>query len=368
MAAREDNPIWLEAQEIISGLFHADGRWQKLQQRKLIPTPSEAAKGDFKVEECCEIRANLKEGFDHIFEHSHVDKFWEELAFQLNQATGIRPVASRKRRNEEHFVTSLIQPTLEKIVNSISIIPRSHTNGSTTTQQLQGIVSSHLVVQDEIKMGDAQGRSPAVDATIQISDEDICEVLIPVEIKVEIALKHLYQIAAYVTKVSTAKELEKKVVIGIIMDTNNFNLVFSPYSYGGKSGNNPVPLPIVYVSPSIVWRDSSSNGQILFSISPAALMVIACTCYFQLDRIECDQSNVDAQVLKVAHQLLQSRHVIKPILDDDDLLRALKQQKKKVKDLEDKVTKLETQLCHKQNGTPTGSLDSNISAGDSIDA
>lgn len=367
MAAREDNPIWLEAQEIISDLFHDDGRWHKLQQRELIKTPSEAVKEDFIVEECCEIRANLKEGFDHIFEHSHVNKFWEELAFQLKQTTGIRPVASRKRRNEEHLVTSLIQPTLEKIVNSISIIPRKHTNGS-TMQQLQGIVSSHLVIQDEIKMGDASGRPPAVDATIQISDGDICEVLIPVEVKVKIVLHHLYQIAAYVTKVSTAEELEKKVVIGIIMDTNNFNLVFSPYSYDDKSGNKPVPLPIVYVSPPITWRDSSPSGQILFSILPAALMVIACTCYFQLDRIECDKNNIDSQVLNMARKLLQNRHMIKPILDDDDLLRVLKQQQKKVKDLEEKIDKLETQLSHKQNGTPTGSLDSSISAGDSIKA
>ena len=367
MAAREDNPIRLDAQEIISYLFHDGSRWHKLQQTKLIQTPSQAVQEDFIVEHCCEIRANLKEGFDHIFEHSHVKKFWEELAFQLKQTTGIRPVASRKRRNEEHLITSLIQPTLEKIVNSISIIPRKHTNGS-TTQQLQG-VSSHLVIQDEIKMGDASGRSPAVDATIQISDgNNICKVLIPVEVKVKTVLNHLYQIAAYMTKVSTAKELEKKVVIGIIMDTNNFNLVFSPYSYDDKSVKEPVPLPIVYVSPPITWRDSSPSGQILFSILPAALMVIACTCYFQLDRIECDQNNMDSQVLDIAHQLFQSRHVIKPILDDDDLFQALKQQQKIVQDLEKKIGKLERQLSHKQNGTPTSSLDSSISAGDLIKA
>ena len=358
MAANREKPVWEVAKELIFGLFHENSQWQKLQQIKFIQTPSKAARGDFKVEEYCEIRAELKQGFDHIFKYSHVNKFWEDLAFNLKQATGIHPVASRKRWNEEHLVTSLIQPTLEKIVHSISIIPRKP-----DSKQLGGIVSSHLVIQDEIKMGDASGRSPAVDATIQISDGDTCEVLIPVEVKVEIALKHLYQIAAYVTKVSTAEEPQKKIVIGIIIDSKNFNLVFSPYNYRDESGKE-LPLPIVYVSPAITWRDSSPHGQILLSILPAALMVIACTCYFEWERIECDRERIDSQVLDTAHQLLQSRHIIKPIIDDDDLFRILKEQQKKVKDLEEKVEELQTKL----NSTLPDSKTSSTSADASIKA
>ena len=203
-------------------------------------------------------------------------------------------------------------------------------------------------------MGHASGRPPAVDATIQINEGDTCEVLIPVEIKVGIKPKHLYQIAAYVTKVSTANELQKKVVIGMIIDTNNFNLVFSPYTYHDDSGIEPVsvPLPIVYVSPPIVWRDSSPQSQVPFSILPAALMVIACTCYFERERLDYNQT-INPQVLATAHRLLKTKHEIKPIFDDDDLFRAFREQQKKVKDLEEKVERLQTQ----QNGTlsPTSS-------------
>ena len=77
MALREDNPIWLDAKETICTLFHdqADSDWLKLEQRKLIPTPSRASIEDFNVKECCEIRAELQKGFNHIFEHTHVNTF-----------------------------------------------------------------------------------------------------------------------------------------------------------------------------------------------------------------------------------------------------------------------------------------------------
>ena len=323
MAANRVKPIWKVAQDLISSLFHENAQWKKLEQTKLVRTPSSrAARRNFKVEECCTIKAELKEGFDHIFECSHVSRFWEDLAFNIKQATGIRPVAYRKQRKKEHLVTNLIQPTLEKVVYSISMIPRKP-----TSKQLKGTVSSHLVIQDKIKMGRASGRPPAVDATIQINEGDTCEVLIPVEIKVGIELNHLYQIAAYVTKVSTANELQKKVVIGMIIDTNNFNLVFSPYTYHDESGIE-LPLPIVYVSPPIVWRDSSLQGQIPFSILPAALMVIACTCYFERERLNYNQT-INPQVLATAHRLLKTKHKIEPIYDDP--FRALKEQQKKSK-------------------------------------
>ena len=330
MAANRVKPIWKVAQDLISSLFHENAQWKKLEQIKLILTPSsKAAKRNFEVEQCCTIKAELKEGFDHIFECSHASRFWEDLVFSrfwedlvfnIKQATGICPVAYRKQRKKEHLVTNLIQPTLEKVVHSISMIPRK-----ATSKQLEGTVSSHLVIQDEIKMGRATGRPPAVDATIQINEGDTCKVLIPVEIKVGIKPKHLYQIAAYVTKVSTANELQKKVVIGMIIDTNKFNLVFSPYTYHDESGIE-LPLPIVYVSPPIVWTDtcSSPQGQIPFSILPAALMVIACTCYFERERLDYNQT-INPQVLATAHRLLNTKHKIEPIYDD--LFRALKEEK-----------------------------------------
>jgi polyhydroxyalkanoate synthesis regulator phasin len=55
--------------------------------------------------------------------------------------------------------------------------------------------------------------------------------------------------------------------------------------------------------------------------------------------------------LDTARELLRSKHKIEPIFDDDDLFRALKEQQKKVRDLEEMIEKLQTQ----QNGTPTNS-------------
>ena len=242
---------------------------------------------------------------------------------------------------------------MKKVVDSISIIPGKCTNGL-NAQRPEGVVSSHLVIQDEIKMGNSSRQPPAVDAMIQISDGNDCKVLIPVEVKVEIEEKHLYQVAAYVTKVSTAKELEKKVVIGIIIDKEFFKLVFSPYYFFDETKGEPVPLPIVYVSPLIRWKETSP--QTLLSIIPAALLVIACTCYFQLERIECDTKDIDSQVLDVASKLFKTRHEVKPILSADkitfdDLLQFSKQQQNEIKILKDKLDALEEKIHPKQNGT-----------------
>ena len=104
----------------------------------------------------------------------------------------------------------------------------------------------------------------------------------------------MYKIAGYVTKVSIAKELERKVVVGILKAFSKSSA--PPYFYPAASGN--VPLPVVYVSPPIVWKNRSP--QTLFSIVPTALLVIVCTCYIQLDRIETE--NIDPQVVGVAHK------------------------------------------------------------------
>ena len=114
-----------------------------------------------------------------------------------------------------------------------------------------------------------------------------------------------------------------------------------------------VPLLIVYVSHPIKWRNSSP--QEMLSIMPSSLLVIACTCYYQLDRKGYDQKSIDSMVLNVAHQLHQRRHKIEPIFCEDDVLQLLKCQQKKVKHLEDKIEELETKLRQKQNGTPTDS-------------
>jgi hypothetical protein len=375
MTSREDNPILLVAEETISTLFHRDD-WIRLEQTSWIPTPSSATTGDFNVKQCCKIREELHEGFKHIFEHSfHVDTFWEDLVFKLKRAGGIHPVATRKRQNEEYLVTSLIYPTLKKVVDSISIIPGKCTKCTNGQQPLAGectnghrpggAVSSHLVIQDEIRIGNASGRPPAVDATIQISDGKNYNVLVPVEVKVDIQQNHQYQIAAYVIKMSTAKELENKVVIGIIMDKENFHLVFSPYFFFNESKAEPVPLPIVYISPMIMWKESAP--QTLLSVAPAALLVIACTCYFQLDRIKCDEEKIDPQVLKIARQLCENRHKIKPIHDDalvtvDDLLQISQKQQKEITDLKTEVEELKKQQVHlKQNGALADSQSSTSS-------
>ena len=375
MASREDNPMWLEAEIIINTLFHDDTNsvWQKLSQQKIIAAASGATTMDFDVEQCCEIRDRLKEGFSHIFKHSHVDTFWEGLVFKLKKATSINPAVSRKRKNEAHLVTSLIYPTLKKVVDSISIIPEKHVR-PTDVEQHQVPITSHLVIQDEIKTGNTS----VVDASIQINDGKKCRVLIPVEAKVEIEQNHLYQIAAYVTKVSTAPQLEKKVVIGIIIDKENFHLVFSPYFYHYKSEASatpvPIPIPIVYISPPITWRNSSPQS--LFSIIPAALLVIACTCYFQRDRIEYVEK-IDSQVLGTARKLLESRHKIEPFCDDvlsaiHDLLQISKKQQEDITDLKNEIDDLKKKLHLdlKQNdiATLTDSESNSASIGDSTTA
>ena len=365
MASREDNPIWLEAEKIINTLFDDDTKseWKKLEQRRVIAAASSASTADFNVKHCCEIQASLKEGFSHIFKQSHVDTFWEGLVFKLKKATSINPVVSRKRKNEAHLVTSLIYPTLKKVVDSISIILEEHINGL-TVQRPQVPVTSHLVIQDEVKTGNTS----VVDASIQINHGKDCKVLIPVEAKVEIEENNLYQIAAYVTKVSTAQQLEKKAVIGIIIDKENFHLVFSPYFYLDKNGATPVltPLPIAYVSPPIAWRNNSP--QALFSIIPAALLVIACTCHFQLDRIKCDEEDIDKPVLTTARKLLERRHKIEPFCDDEvlrtiqDLIEISKKQQTDIADIKKDIDDLKKQ---QQNGPHTDSQSSSTSIDDS---
>ena len=98
--------------------------------------------------------------------------------------------------------------------------------------------------------------------------------------------------------------------------------------------------------------------------------MIACTCHFQLNRIECDITDIDPQVLKTARKLLEKRHKIEPFCEDvlsaiRDLVHISQQQQIEIADIKKEIDDLRKQ---QQNGTHSDSQSSSISVDNSTTA
>ena len=223
-------------------------------------------------------------------------------------------------------------PILKEVSKAASIIPDIEDE----------TIKTDFFIQDEIELSVGKGgQKPAVDAMIQISNKDDKAVAcVPVEMKIDMDTKHYSQIACYMNKLSTAKDVADSVLVGIIIDSRQFRLAFSVY-YDENSGS--IPLPVVHISPPIEWRSDHS----FHSIHPQSMLTLACTFLIgQLKRVPfpkeystiCGEPSA-TKIIEMGNILIKKPHVIhKPYREIEvSLKRQLEEQRKKINKLEEEM-------------------------------
>ena len=210
-----------------------------------------------------EVKKILGDAFDKVFtETGHVMTFWDDFAMNIIHKLGLtyRELANGKmeKYSEAQLQQMVLNPLMRELSKAACIIPNISNEA----------IKTDFLVQDEVEIvPDQPGQKPAVDALIQISKADGKVIAcVPIEKKVDINIKHYSQIACYINKLSTVKELTKSAMIGVIIDKKLFRLAFSVYRKG------EVPLPIVYIPPPIEWKSES-----YCTVDQSALLILACT-------------------------------------------------------------------------------------------
>ena len=341
----------MQAKKIIDTLFedNRDAEWSKLRQISATTTPSNSIK-DFDHNYTCEYRNILRDRFQSTFDdHAHGDTSWEELVFQIRRASGIRSFSYRRKVYEEQIVTSGIYPMLRKIVDAILVLPGRRWNSSNNS------FSAHFIVREAVNASTRDTHSAFTDAAIQINDGDHkCRAYIPIEAKVKAKCDDFSQLAAYITKTSTAEEIRDKVMIGILIDKEQLHLAFSPLKYEDKSITpaRTVPLPVVYVSPSIQWKSLESDS-VFSTLNPAALLIIACTCFFDMERIVVpeDHDDLSVSLLDIGEKILQNEpHKFSAIQHEyDEILKNQEKQKQELKAQREEIKMLRKKLEDKED-------------------
>ena len=129
--------------------------------------------------------------------------------------------------------------------------------------------------------------------------------------KLDISTKHCSQIACYMNKLSTAKDIRGCIMVGIIIDKKQFRLAFSGFSVVDE--RKEIPLPVVHISPSIAWRLESPSTV----INEHAMLVLFSTILVgRVKRVQYDQDkhhldNVRAKTLiAMGECLLENPYIV----------------------------------------------------------
>ena len=266
-------PIPEQSRKKLQDLF-VDDTLMKNQWVMIVPkceeavkcTPSKSDKYFVKQPGCqSKVKKFLGDAFDKVFaETGHVMTFWDDFAMNVTHKLGMtyRELADGKMENynEAQLQQMVLNPLMRELSKAACIIPNISDEA----------IKTDFFVQDKIEIvhvPDQPGQKPTVDALIQISKADGTVIAcVPIETKVDMNIKHYSQIACYINKLSTVRELTKFVMTGVIIDKRSFRLALSVYRKGD------VPLPIVHISPPIEWKSETS-----FTVDQSALLTLACT-------------------------------------------------------------------------------------------
>ena len=251
----------------------------------LVCTPSDSNKYYSLSGGCKEnVKDHLRKSFKKIFtDRGHVETFWEDFTLTVTHKLGLtyrevqKMSGSLSSYSEAKLQQCIINPILKEVSKAASIIPDIKDE----------TIKTDFLIEDEIEIQEGKrGQKPSVDAVIQVSNKDNKVIaFVPIEIKLDIDTKHYSQIACYMNKLSTAKDIRDCVMVGIIIDKKQFRLAFSVFK------KDKVPLPIVHISPPIEWRSESIG-----SIVDESMLILTCTFLIgQLERIEIDS---DSEILK----------------------------------------------------------------------
>ena len=347
MAQNGDSKTIIDStRETLEDLFsetvmQLQGQWCTLTPKDmefLDCAPSQSNKHYLQEESCeKEVKEFLQAPFEKIFTQAgHVETFWEDFSINLNHKLGLTYREAQKMDgklyNEAKLKHDILHPIFKEVSKAACIIPNLKDETVTT----------HYLIEDELEMKvGKKGQKPSVDAVIQVSNtKGEILALIPIEMKVEMGASDYSQIASYMNKLSTVMDVKNFIMVGVLIDKEQFRLAFSVFR------NQAVPLPVVHISPAIAWKSGSF-------IHEQSMLILTCTFLIgQLKRLSYPRQapphtrRVTLATLKDMGQKLMDHPVVLKSPEQERLgLRPLKrkidEQNKEIEGLKKRIKALE---------------------------
>ena len=292
----------------------------------------------------------LQQGVQKLFQgRAHNVTYWAEqmsrVVFKLSGAlvdTCRVEVSSHPREAEVR--EALLSPFLSAIAHSASMIPESGKTVEFTTR--------FFVEQPVETSGGIPGRKPEIDYIIRGEDmQGRILYAIPTEAKAQASLDDCKQLASYMCKLMTAKDIAANVLVGLLIDHQDIRLAFSVFRV------DDMPLPLTIVGPAMKWRDGVNLVQ-------PTCCALALMYLFSMERVvvtldqlkEIIHTNDTEVVMKVTEKLvsnpfsLQSARAI-PTVDLTEILVKYEEQRQEIQALKAEILELQSQMAVMQENT-----------------
>ena len=342
-----------EAKEQLLSRFQS-GIWQVIiptSEKSLGTAPSDASKF-YTVEEMDDkfsfVLQALQQGVQKLFQgRAHNVTYWTEqmsrVVFKLSGAlvdTCRVEVSSHPREAEVR--EALLSPFLSAIAHSASMIPESGKTVEFTTR--------FFVEQPVETSGGIPGRKPEIDYIIRGEDmQGRILYAIPTEAKAQASLDDCKQLASYMCKLMTAKDIARNVLVGLLIDHQDIRLAFSVFAV------DDMPLPLTIVGPAMKWRD----GVMLVQPTCCALALMY---LFSMERVVVTLDQLKELIhntgiiMKVTEKLVSNPFSLQsaracPTVDLTEMLVKYEEQRQEIQALKVELLEVQSQMAVMQENT-----------------
>ena len=197
--------------------------------------------------------AHICQGVEQLFTSQKVllnGTFWENIVnkLRLDLINGGLVDSTLYKRSEATVVADLFLPLLKRIAHSASM-KLTVSNVDLDALQYYSFLESEIHTETKKHR---RGRKPSVDflmygAVERMEGEDSAIYIIPVEAKKELSTKHVAQIS---TTLVLGKYIQDNATVGTLIDDTLHTVCVLVLRDDDR------PLPIVLISPPMLWRDS----------------------------------------------------------------------------------------------------------------
>ena len=242
------NRTMVEMRELIEQICHSELLYlvEPSQEEAATQAPSSSKENylvQMEIDE--EVIVKLKTGifsmFDHMYNNTALESILTTIIFSISDPL----IAFRSAPKECSVKDGLLLPVLTTIFKYAPLKPN--------LASCDGF-DIHVVPEDKIVLKGGRGRKPEVDFVISIEHMGIILKMIPVEAKISLQINDLKQMAAYCNKIGTCDHFAAEMIVGILIDSKNYQLAFAPYMDGSKKS-----VPLVCISPPMAKCGCSST-------------------------------------------------------------------------------------------------------------
>ena len=294
---------------------------------------------------------SIGEGLASVFSPSsghrqrtlHNSSFWTTFIRNLIMDVSGGLMVRDSSRNVAEVRHLLLTPLLRSVAHCMAMMRSPETYDKDSLEYF----SAFSLEENAERRTNRRGRKPQVDYALTAhTDGGEPLYVIPVEGKIKISDKDVSQLSQYLSTMGNGVYSSTKASVGLAVDESFVRFAFSIFSLQMKGKD--VPLPIVLVSPSLVWRMGTAMQQ--------STCIAMCMCQlFNMTRIPIDSDawkkafgevwkDVEQMTLHLAEDnfKIRSRQLNVPY----DMLTEMQK-------LKDEVKALKSQLLSHMSSTAT---------------